>query len=509
MQCLKCGHQNFDDAKFCQCCNSALPDKDAQPPKPTAKTSKLAILSLVLGIFSLFLFVFTGIPAIILGIVSYYRIKYSDGVLKGKPILIVGMILTIVFMFGFILLWRLDAPPIPNDYTIADLRSAPADCTTSYELLKYLTDPNNNLIEQSSDSNTTKTGISKAEDRIIAEISYTIDKGNAQEISELLSDNADIIQQAWDKTEKAREIIDQLNEFPEIADLHNPNFTHKLMRPFLLIDISRLYQVYAHLQNKPEGIHNITMELIELDSVFRKFCLNTRLLALKLICYHLLEKNILTANILANNPETSQESQELLVEHFQPLTKEQMSIKNPLLFEYLFMKQAVSESPKENIIKVIPELKANSTLRLYRNYCDDLINALEDDNNTLKERLKVCPALYPFKEPVMSQENETMPFLYTCYNPAGSLFLQMIDLNRVCKTVPGQKLNIIIWNDLLQIVINKRLGKEVDLKARAYSDQYIIDIENKKIFSPGPDGKARTKDDIALPINPEVLGLTE
>jgi hypothetical protein len=49
----------------------------------------------------------------------------------------------------------------------------------------------------------------------------------------------------------------------------------------------------------------------------------------------------------------------------------------------------------------------------------------------------------------------------------------------------------------------------VDLKARAYSDQYIIDIENKKIFSPGPDGKAGTKDDISLPINPEVLGLTE
>ena len=60
--------------------------------------------------------------------------------------------------------------------------------------------------------------------------------------------------------------------------------------------------------------------------------------------------------------------------------------------------------------------------------------------------------------------------------------------------------------DLLQIVLNKRLGKDVSLKARAYSDEYIVDVENKKIFSPGPDGKAGTKDDIKLRINPEFLG---
>ena len=54
-------------------------------------------------------------------------------------------------------------------------------------------------------------------------------------------------------------------------------------------------------------------------------------------------------------------------------------------------------------------------------------------------------------------------------------------------------------------MLNKRLGKDFSLKARAYSDEYIIDVENRKIFSPGPDGKANTKDDIFLPIDPEVL----
>ena len=65
---------------------------------------------------------------------------------------------------------------------------------------------------------------------------------------------------------------------------------------------------------------------------------------------------------------------------------------------------------------------------------------------------------------------------------------------------------MMIQDDLLQIVLNKRLGKQVSLKARAYGDEYIVDVENKKILSPGPDGKAGTKDDIMLPINPGVLG---
>ena len=63
-----------------------------------------------------------------------------------------------------------------------------------------------------------------------------------------------------------------------------------------------------------------------------------------------------------------------------------------------------------------------------------------------------------------------------------------------------------VQDDLLQIVLNKRLGKDVSLKARAYSDEYIVDVENRKILSPGPDGKVGTKDDIELAINPQVLG---
>ena len=68
------------------------------------------------------------------------------------------------------------------------------------------------------------------------------------------------------------------------------------------------------------------------------------------------------------------------------------------------------------------------------------------------------------------------------------------------------KKNLQVHADLLRIVLNKRLGEEVSLKALAYNDEYIVDVEKGLIFSPGPDGLNGTKDDIKLSINPEVLG---
>ncbi|MFC1780683.1 hypothetical protein ACFLZ8_00275 [Planctomycetota bacterium] len=408
-------------------------------------------------------------------------------------------------MFIFILAWRIDAPPIPNDYTIADFRSVTADCAESYELLKILTDPNNNLIEQTSDKNTLEIGISSEEISIINEIHDAIEKGNDQEISKNLRENADMIEQAWDRTEKARDIIHQLNEFPEIADLYEPSFTNTLNEISLLIDLARLYEIYAHLHSEPDDIHQITMELVELDSVFRKFNLNARLELNKLMCYVIIKTDILSANTIANKPRVSKESIKLLANHFQSLTKQQLSMKNSLLFNYLSLKYIIFGIPKEGASKVIPVFKENSALRLYRNYYLDSLKALEEDVDIPIERLNVWPAYLPFQEPAIPEENGQMSFLYRNYNPVGSLLLMMsFNTLRITKE---KKYAIKTNNDLLQIVLNIRLGRGIELQDD--NMEYIIDIENKCISSPGPDGEYGTEDDIKLPINPEVLGLAK
>ncbi len=209
--------------------------------------------------------------------------------------------------------------------------------------------------------------------------------------------------------------------------------------------------------------------------------------------------DMVTANSIANNARASQESVEMLAGHFTPLTKEQLSLRNSVLFEYL-----INRNIGQSKVGKIPLLKRNSTLRLYRNVCDGWINTMEGVEDSNIVRFPVWPSIYQCMEPVSFQARKPLPLLYICYNPVGSLLLRTRFFSY--ESLLKRKTEIKIRDDLLQIVLNKRLGKEVSLKAHAYGDEYIVDVENGRIFSPGPDGKADTRDDIILRINPDVLG---
>jgi hypothetical protein len=194
---------------------------------------------------------------------------------------------------------------------------------------------------------------------------------------------------------------------------------------------------------------------------------------------------------------------ELLAGHFTPLTDEQTSLRNSILSEYLIMKSLFSEIAEKSTVEKILPLKKNSTLRLFRNCYDRWLDAQQGRQNVAETELSVWPDIYPFKEPSISSANqEQLTLLYRCYNPHISIINVVGSYDKTIRSRRDSIIRMQIQDDLLQIVLNKRLGKEIDLKARAYGEEYIIDVENGKIFSPGPDGKANTKDDIFLPINP-------
>lgn len=462
------------------------------------KLSKLAIVALVLGILSLFFFVLAGIPAIVIGIISTLRIRRCGGKLKGRYIALAGMNISIVFMCIFYLFWSIDAPPIPNDYTVADLRSASPEYAESFEVLKTLIDEDNDF------SGAPAIELTHSDKDMIAEIRGIIKTAATSEISRTLNYYAKEIKQIWADNEIARDVIRRLNEFPEIADLTEPSVDFKLMQRQDLIELAYLYEVYVHLQTEQDDIHAVTLQLIELDSVFRKLGLNARPLIGKWICDVCMTADMVTASTIANNAQASQESIEMLAGHFTPLTKEQLSLRNSELFEYLLMRNIISDVLGRSTVGKTPLLKRNSTLRFCRNNCDDRINILEDIKDSTNVRFSVWPSIYPCMGPVSFRALKPLPLLYICYNPVGSLFMRTRSFTY--ENLLRQKTAAKIQDDLLQIVLNKRLGKDVSLKASAYGDEYIVDVENKKVFSPGPDGKADTRDDIMLRINPEVLG---
>jgi len=174
-----------------------------------------------------------------------------------------------------------------------------------------------------------------------------------------------------------------------------------------------------------------------------------------------------------------------------------------MIFEYLAFRNEMKKITHETRFRYsyFSPLKLNSTLRLYRNFCDKWIGISEHQEEG--EKFRIWPILYP-NMPVQMGFESKLPWSYKAYNPFGSFFvvLMMPNAENVLKIRTRRQ----VHSDLFQIVLNKRLGKEFNLKARAYSDEYIVDVENQKIFSPGPDGKANTKDDIKLLINPEVFG---
>lgn len=97
MFCPKCGVENPDDRELCVSCNGELRSTTNQPTVE-AKTSGVAIVALVLAILSIFLFIFTLLPAFVCGIVALVQICCSKGRLKGKGFAITGIILPIILL---------------------------------------------------------------------------------------------------------------------------------------------------------------------------------------------------------------------------------------------------------------------------------------------------------------------------------------------------------------------------------------------------------------------------
>ena len=104
MFCSKCGKPNLDEATVCASCGAPMAQPAGVPPAPPdlrpARTSGMAIASLVLGIFG-FLGV-TALVAVVLGIVALVQISGSRGRLRGQGLAIAGICLS-AFMLVAIL----------------------------------------------------------------------------------------------------------------------------------------------------------------------------------------------------------------------------------------------------------------------------------------------------------------------------------------------------------------------------------------------------------------------
>lgn len=503
MRCPNCGKQNADDEQICGDCSYVLRDQDTQQKKRKPKTSRMAIASGLMAGLSTGLLIFVkptlGLVAALLSVLAAISSIAKIGKSKGKLIGKSFAIAVVIFSTAQIVLlsyWRIDAEPVPNDYTISDISSAAPEYNQSYELLNSLADENGDPYSPPA------MGLSQEDVNNLEEIYDIFKEDDYGKIAARLEANAESIMRIWKNAEKGREVISKLNTFTEIADRAEPDLESDI--PYLknLRRLAYLYRIYVCLQSCQGNEQVAIDELTRLDSVFRKLSINSRSTIMRLVCFAGLANDIMTANFIANNPHTSQESLEQLAKHFTPLDSKHVSLRNAIIFEYLTSKTALKEMFKDGKLKYLSfsPLKLNSTMRVCKNFCERWL-AIEEDRQEIEE-LSVWPALYP-KLPVMFDSDSDFPWYYKAYNPIGSLLMKILmpALDRTFEI----RTKLQIHSDLFAIVLNKRLDRQVSLKARAYSEDYMVDVEKKVIFSPGLDGKPYTKDDIKLIINLDVL----
>jgi len=94
MVCSKCGAKPAAPSQFCPNCGETL--KPAQEETQNAgnrpETDPKAAVSMVLGVLSILLSVFAGIPAVIFGHLSRASIRRSMGQLKGDGMAMAGQL---------------------------------------------------------------------------------------------------------------------------------------------------------------------------------------------------------------------------------------------------------------------------------------------------------------------------------------------------------------------------------------------------------------------------------
>lgn len=508
MNCPKCGNINPDNAPVCSRCGQALLNETSSVEKP-----KISVLNLILFGLIVFALLTLSVVSIIASyitvlIITIYSINNVIKIIRsersrGRGKVYVATVMLVLMDVSLVctILWHLDAPPIPNDYSIADLRSAGAKYSNSYTILFSLAPTRD----------TTGTGLSTNDMNNLNEVwgifIKKFDDTNSV-MAEEINIQPEIINEIWEKANEGRDVINKLSEFEEIADLTPPDMSANLSFLVNFRRLARLYNLQIWLQCEQGDPHIGVRELVKFDSVVRKMSVNARSLVTKFVYYSCLDMNIRTANFIANNPRISQDTLELLAQHFIPFSNDQVSLRNAFIFEYIAVRKGVREElvnevPVLRFMRNVPFLKWNSTLRVCRNYWDEQLDIVGESDGTSNRPLSIWPEIYPDLSPVVMDSDGEILWYYEFYNPLGTRLLGIMlpSLSHVFR----KKTALEVKDDLLQIILNKRLDKEINLKARTYSDEYIIDQDKKIIFSPGPDGKAYTEDDIKLPIDSRVI----
>ena len=498
MKCPKCGTEFEGAVEQCFTCGWDFSENhtDFEP-----RTSKLAIFSLVLGILCLFTLYLPLLATVIVGAIALRKIRRSRGKLTGERLAMAGILIPVLSLpviptIGYAV-WSKDAGPVPNEFTEADYVQVRPENKKSWDLLLQLND-------MPDDPNGAPAiGLTKQDVEMLNEL-WENEPNTIEERFQFIREHAAEIESLWNNSAKGREMLEKLAEFDEIAVLTPSDLDVIEVFTCDAKYLTRVYISKCFLLHQEGKDAEAAQMLIFFDTVVRKYTVSARSLISKLVAYAMLSMDLHAADYLVNSPHITNEALLLIKSHFTLLRQNLLSLQNCIIHEYFIYKNSLYESLPKGV--KTPMLKFNSSCRYYDGYCRKIIQL---DKGMIPDDYCLI-SVWPWERPnwpkVSFNAEELEVFnIYTLYNPVGSMLTQI--LFPAHGKIIEIKNKIHITDDLFQWVLARRMGEECSLTARAYSDEYMVDIEKGLVFSVGPDGAAYTNDDIKLRINPEVLGL--
>ncbi len=275
--------------------------------------SGIRILSVAYGLFAVFLAI-----AILLRLVFARKGWDRRCRLRGALLIVLSLPLA-----GLLV----DAPAIPNDYTEADVRPSDPAVLASHGIMMKLLDQCGTL----------------SDDPVVSEAS------RYKSCIPDPRDHADLIREAWAKTAETRKTLAELERFPGITEIgrdtpvgiDDPDFRKSNHNSMGLLELGRLYDVHAKLLAAEGNTREAARDLAFFHRIMRKWLPNCGTLLTKM--HGIAEVGIMYGGAIEilQRKACDAETLAILKADFHPLTKEELSIRRPLIWGYLYFQHRV------------------------------------------------------------------------------------------------------------------------------------------------------------------------
>lgn len=398
---------------------------------------------------------------------------------KGALKVYLGYIVLAVLMLPLLWLYH-DDPPLDDDYSLQDVLTGDPAMQASYGTLF------------------------KLRKRPPVEMKSRLTPALCSEILTNSVAYSELIEEQWGRIAEWRSIIETLDSFPGLVDL-TPDTQLQSTTPIIsyvkLRIIAQTYRAHALLLAEQGNSAEAARILAQLRSVTRKALPHMSILVDKMIWIAVAKMNIESAAAIMRHKNCTREALIILRKHFRPLSENDTSIRRVLITEYLFMKSLCENSLSPGClsddfgaantsvlgrrpVRIIgyPMLRKNRTCRTLRKICD---LSIEGSELHPPDMTKVESALddYISKPDIRNMDGW---FLVAIAIPSFTKAAQIAVETR-------------ILSELLFVELGWHLCETSDGIQDYYADApYAKDDVTGYAFSLGPDGIAKSSDDIMI-----------